>query len=351
MGDSITEGTLVEWSKKENDLLKEDDIVAKIETDKVTVDIRASEKGTLLKQLAKLQETVKIHQPLFIYTTDVSNASTSSTVVVPKVETPKQEVKQEKKQETPIVAVPKVETPKSEAPKVESGRERRVPMSRMRQKISQRLKESQNTFAMLTTFQEVDMSNLTELRAKYKDSFVKKHGIKLGFMSAFVKASTLALIDQPVVNAVIDGTDVLYRDYVDISVAVATPTGLVVPVLRNCQDMGFAQIEKSISDLGEKAKKSAITIQDMQGGTFTISNGGVFGSLMGTPIINPPQSAILGMHSIQKRAMVVNDKIEIRPMMYLALTYDHRLIDGREAVLFLVKVKELIENPSSMLLE
>lgn len=224
-------------------------------------------------------------------------------------------------------------------------------MTKIRQRISQRLKESQNTYALLTTFNEVDMTNLMQLREQHKERIEKKHGVKFGFMSAFMKASTFALMEQPVVNAVIDGNEIVYRDYVDISVAVATPNGLVVPVVRNCQDMGMIQIEKTLAELANKAKNNQIQISDMQGGTFTVSNGGVFGSMMGTPIVNPPQSAILGMHAIKKRAVVVNDKIEIRPMMYLALTYDHRLIDGREAVTFLVKVKDLIENPSSMLLE
>jgi len=254
----------------------------------------------------------------------------------------KKEIKQEVKQQTPV---------KSTVESSNGTRERRVPMSKIRQRISQRLKESQNTYALLTTFNEVDMTNLMQLREQHKDAILKKHGVKFGFMSPFLKASAFALMDQPIVNAVIEGNELVYRDYVDISVAVATPTGLVVPVIRNVQDLNFIQIEKNLAELGEKAKKNQIQISDMQGGTFTISNGGVFGSMMGTPIVNPPQSAILGMHSIKKRAVVVNDKIEIRQMMYLALTYDHRLIDGREAVLFLVKVKDLIENPSSMLLE
>jgi len=250
------------------------------------------------------------------------------------------------------IETPKVETPKVEVQKIKSqGGERRVKMSKMRMKISQRLKESQNTYAMLTTFNEVDMKNLMELRNNYKDDFLKKHNLKLGFMSAFLKASAYALQSVPSVNAVIDGTDIVYREYADISVAVATPNGLVVPVLRNVQDMSFADIERTIFNLGNKAKNNQITLEDMEGGTFTVSNGGVFGSMMGTPIINPPQSAILGMHGIQDRAVVVNNQIVIRPMMYIALTYDHRLIDGREAVTFLKTIKELVENPSKMLLE
>jgi 2-oxoglutarate dehydrogenase E2 component (dihydrolipoamide succinyltransferase) len=204
---------------------------------------------------------------------------------------------------------------------------------------------------MLTTFNEIDMSNAIEMRNQNKDAFLKQHGLKLGFMSAFVKATAYALQAQPVVNAVIDENEIIYRDYVDISVAVATPKGLVVPVLRNCEGMNYAQIEREIAALGEKARNNALAIEDMDGGTFTISNGGVFGSVFGTPIINPPQSAILGMHGIFERAVVINHKVEVRPMMYVALTYDHRLIDGREAVTFLRKIKAAVEDPRVMLLE
>uniref|UniRef100_A0A8C9XWZ3 Dihydrolipoyllysine-residue succinyltransferase component of 2-oxoglutarate dehydrogenase complex, mitochondrial n=1 Tax=Sander lucioperca TaxID=283035 RepID=A0A8C9XWZ3_SANLU len=219
--------------------------------------------------------------------------------------------------------------------------------------IAQRLKEAQNTCAMLTTFNEVDMSNITELRKTYKDAFLKKHNIKLGFMSAFVKAAAYALADQPAVNAVIDDTtkEIVYRDYVDISVAVATPKGLVVPVIRSVEGMNFTDIEKAINLLGEKARKNELAVEDMDGGTFTISNGGVFGSMFGTPIINPPQSAILGMHGIFDRPVAVGGKVEIRPMMYVALTYDHRLIDGREAVTFLRKIKSVVEDPRVLLLD
>ncbi|KAI6230194.1 hypothetical protein M3Y99_01086400 [Aphelenchoides fujianensis] len=229
--------------------------------------------------------------------------------------------------------------------------ETRVKMNRMRQRIAQRLKEAQNVNAMLTTFNEVDMSNIMGLRKKYQEAFVKKHGIKLGLMSPFIRAAALALQDQPVVNAVIEGEEMVYRNYVDISVAVATPKGLVVPVIRNVEAMGYSGIEKTLAELGAKARDGKIAIEDMQGGTFTISNGGVFGSLYGTPIINPPQSAILGMHSIVERPVAVNGEVKIRPMMYLALTYDHRLIDGREAVLFLRKIKEGVEDPATILLD
>jgi len=208
-------------------------------------------------------------------------------------------------------------------------------MSRMRMKVAENLKSSQDTYALLTTFNEIDMSGYMNLRKEYGEAFLKKHDIKLGFMSGFLKASTIALKDQPIVNAVIEGKDIVYRDFVDISVAVSTPKGLVVPVLRNCQDMQMYDFERELVNLGTKAKEGKITLEDMTGGSFTISNGGVFGSMMGTPIVNPPQSAILGMHATKLRPVVVNGKIEARPIMYVALTYDHRIIDGREAVTFL----------------
>jgi len=228
--------------------------------------------------------------------------------------------------------------------------EQRVKMSRMRLRIAQRLKDAQNTNAMLTTFNEIDMSNIMQLRKQHQEAFVKKYGIKLGFMSAFVKASAYALTSQPNVNAAIEGGEIVYRDYVDVSVAVATPKGLVVPVLRSVEGMSYLDIEKGIEALGIKAKEGSLAVEDMDGGTFTISNGGVFGSLFGTPIINPPQSAILGMHGIFPRPVALDGKVEIRPMMYVALTYDHRLIDGREAVTFLRHIKAAVEDPRILLL-
>jgi 2-oxoglutarate dehydrogenase E2 component (dihydrolipoamide succinyltransferase) len=222
-------------------------------------------------------------------------------------------------------------------------------MNRMRLKIAERLKQAQNVNAMLTTFNEIDMSYIMEFRKAHLEAFQKKYGLKLGFMSAFAKAAAYALQDQPVVNAVIDGQEIIYRDYVDISVAVATPKGLVVPVIRNVERMNFADVEMALSALGEKARKGNLAVEDMDGGTFTISNGGVFGSLLGTPIINPPQSAILGMHGIFERPIAVKGQVVIRPMMYVALTYDHRLIDGREAVFFLRKIKQAVEDPRIIL--
>ena len=229
--------------------------------------------------------------------------------------------------------------------------ETRVRMSKMRQTIARRLKEAQNTNALLTTFNEIDMGDYMDMRKEVQDAFVKKHGVKLGFMSAFMKASVQALKEQPVVNAVIDDGDMVYRDFIDISTAVSTPTGLVVPVLRNCQDFGFADFEKGLGDLALKAREGKITLEDLSGGTFTITNGGVFGSMMGTPIVNMPQSAILGMHATKVRPVVKGSQIVARPVMYVALTYDHRIIDGREAVLFLRKIKECVEDPRQILFD
>ena len=230
-------------------------------------------------------------------------------------------------------------------------REERVRMTRLRQTVARRLKEAQNTAAMLTTFNDVDMTAVMEARSRYKDLFEKKHGVRLGFMGFFVKASVLALKDLPSVNAMIDGEEIVYRDYVDVSVAVSAPQGLVVPVIRNAESMSFADIEKTIGDFGRRAKDGTLKIEEMQGGTFTISNGGVFGSLLSTPIINPPQSAVLGMHRIEERPVVRDGQVVVRPMMYLALSYDHRLIDGREAVTFLVRIKEALEDPTRLLID
>ncbi|HZC37125.1 MAG TPA: 2-oxoglutarate dehydrogenase complex dihydrolipoyllysine-residue succinyltransferase [Sphingomicrobium sp.] len=230
-------------------------------------------------------------------------------------------------------------------------KEERVRMSRLRQTIAKRLKDAQNTAAMLTTFNDVDMSAVIEARSRYKDLFEKKHGIRLGFMGFFVKACALATRDIPSVNASLEGDEIVYRDYFDVSIAVSAPKGLVVPVVRNAQAMSFAEIEKTIADFGKRAKDGTLTVEEMQGGTFTITNGGVFGSLLSTPIINPPQSAVLGMHRIEERPVAVKGEVVIRPMMYLALSYDHRLIDGREAVTFLVRVKEAIEDPTRLLID
>lgn len=375
MGDSITEGTIVDLPVAPGDYVHADDVVVVLETDKVSVDVRATEPGALVEVLGEIDDVVEVGSNLYRIDTDAvppddSASPTTKAVSAP----PPPEATPEPAAQAPpppppasTSAPPKPKPPpKQEAPPppkqqdtavpIHLGQrtERRTKMSRMRQRVAARLKDAQNTAAMLTTFQECDMGNLMEMRAEHKEEFQQKHGVKLGFMSAFVKASTAALQEIPAVNAYIDGqtNEIVYREYVDISVAVASPTGLVVPVLRNTESMTFADVERNIAQYGAKAKEGTLSLDDMAGGTFTISNGGVFGSLMGTPIINPPQSAILGMHATKMRA-VVNSKGEVvaRPMMYLALTYDHRLIDGREGVTFLKSIAEKIADPSRLLLD
>lgn len=363
LGDSISNATVGSVLKNVGDYVNEKEIVAVLETDKVSVDIRASKSGTLKTLLAKVGDELNVGQDFFVLDTSATApAGGKKEEASSKKEDAKKEEAPSKKEETSKKDEPvKKETspPKSQeaakpaAAKTGSRNETSVPLKPMRLTIAKRLKESQNTAAMLTTFNEVDMHNITNLRAKYKDEFEAAHGIKLGFMSAFVKASAQALVKSPIINAVFEMEKkcITYRDYVDISVAVSTPTGLVVPVLRDCQNMSFADIEKAIANLGKRARDKLITQEEMTGGTFTISNGGVYGSLMGTPIINAPQSAILGMHGIVKRPVAIDDQVVIRPMMYIALSYDHRLIDGKDAVLFLKDIKNAIEDPSRLLLD
>ncbi|XP_047091893.1 dihydrolipoyllysine-residue succinyltransferase component of 2-oxoglutarate dehydrogenase complex 1, mitochondrial-like [Lolium rigidum] len=359
MGESVTDGTLANFLKKPGDRVEADEVIAQIETDKVTIDVSSPEAGVIEKFTASEGDTVT---PGTIIATISKSAAPSEAHAAPSKETSQKETPPPPPPEKPKVEekTPKVESVKKQASKLASPsepqlppkeRERRVSMPRLRKRIANRLKDSQNTFALLTTFNEVDMTNLMKLRSDYKDEFVKKHGVKLGLMSCFVKAAVSALQNQPIVNAVIDGDDIIYRDYIDISVAVGTSKGLVVPVIRDTEGMNFADIEKGINGLAKKATEGALSIDEMAGGTFTISNGGVYGSLISTPIINPPQSAILGMHSIVQRPVVVNGDILARPMMYLALTYDHRLIDGREAVLFLRRIKDVVEDPRRLLLD
>ena len=365
---SNVRGTVVDLPVAPGDTVQADDVVVVLETDKVSVDVRAPEAGALVEILAEVDDVMEVGAPLFRIDTDVkveakaAPEATPEPAAAPAAEAPKAE--------TPAPAAapaaPKAAAPPpppskpsgppiAEAPAFLGARtERRTKMSRMRQRVAARLKEAQNTAAMLTTFQECDMGAFMELRSRHKDAFEKKHGVRLGFMSVFVKAATEALVEIPSVNAYIDdeAKEVVYREFVDISVAVASPTGLVVPVLRNTETMNFADVEKNIAMYAQKAKEGALSLDDMTGGTFTISNGGVFGSLMGTPIINPPQSAILGMHATKMRA-VVNEKGDVvaRPMMYLALTYDHRLIDGREGVTFLKSIADKISDPTRLILD
>ncbi|CAL5058050.1 unnamed protein product [Urochloa decumbens] len=365
MGESVTDGTIANFLKKPGDRVEADEPIAQIETDKVTIDVASPEAGVIEKFIASEGDTVTpgtkvavISKSAIPNEAHVSPPEETSQKEAPppppaekdKVEEKSPKVEPVKKQE-PKLTTPPLKSSPSEPQLPPKERERRVPMPRLRKRIANRLKDSQNTFAMLTTFNEVDMTNMMKLRSDYKDKFVEKHGVKLGLMSCFVKAAVSALQNQPVVNAVIDGDDIIYRDYIDISVAVGTSKGLVVPVIRDTDRMNFADIEKGINNLAKKANSGALSIDEMAGGTFTISNGGVYGSLISTPIINPPQSSILGMHSIVQRPMVVDGKIVARPMMYLALTYDHRLVDGREAVLFLRRIKDVVEDPRRLLLD
>ncbi|KAJ5772043.1 Biotin/lipoyl attachment [Penicillium odoratum] len=366
MAESITEGTLKQFSKQIGDFVERDEEIATIETDKIDISVNAPEAGTIKEFLVSEEDTVTVGQDLIRLELGDAPAGGKKEVASEKPQEPAAEKPKEsapepvtpKETQAPKPAAPQTskETPKAETSKPSLGNreERRVKMNRMRLRIAERLKQSQNTAASLTTFNEVDMSSLMELRKLYKDDVLKKTGVKLGFMSAFSRACVLAMKEIPAVNASIEGPNggdtIVYRDYVDISVAVATEKGLVTPVVRNTETMDLVGIEQSIADLGKKARDNKLTIEDMAGGTFTISNGGVFGSLMGTPIINAPQTAVLGLHAIKDKPVAVNGKVEIRPMMYLALTYDHRLLDGREAVTFLVKVKEYIEDPRRMLL-
>merc|ERR1711973_248799 len=362
--DSISEGD-VRWEKQVGDSVAEDDVLCEIETDKTSVPVPSPAAGVIEELLVEDGATVSPGTKLLKLKLGAGGApkAKAAAAPIPTTPPPVPPMPAAPKKVTPppapmpprpsAGAAPVVRMPPADPTKAIAGTrsEHRVKMNRMRQKIASRLKEAQNTNAMLTTFNELDMSNIMQLRKENQDAFVKKHGIKMGFMSAFVKASAYALTKQPTVNAVIDGQEILYRDYVDISVAVATPKGLVVPVLRNAEGMSYADIEKGIAALGQKAKNNDLAVEDMDGGTFTISNGGVFGSLFGTPIINPPQSAILGMHGVFERPVVRNGQVVIRPMMYIALTYDHRLVDGREAVTFLRTIKSAVEDPRVMLMD
>lgn len=376
--ESVTEGD-VRWDKAVGDAVTEDEVVAEIETDKTSIQVMAPAAGVIEELLVPDGDRVTPGMPLFKLKLSDGSAPAAAPAAPAAAPTPAAPATPPPAAPSaaagpipttpppvpPVPSQPMTSTPASQlkatpapppgaaTPAAEKAprSEERVKMSRMRLRIAQRLKDAQNTCAMLTTFNEIDMSNVMEMRAKFKEPFLKKHGIKLGFMSAFLRASAFALQDQPSVNAVIDENEIVYRDYIDISVAVATPKGLVVPVIRSVETMNYADIERSLNELGEKARANALAIEDMDGGTFTISNGGVFGTMMGTPIINPPQSAILGMHGIFDRPVAISGKVEVRPMMYVALTYDHRLIDGREAALFLRKVKAAVEDPRVLLLD
>ena len=341
LGESVVEATVSKWIKKKGDYVEVDDPIVELETDKVTLEVPASITGILENTVVSEGDTVEVGALL-------------GTIIAGEKQDKKEKVSEEVEvkdveKEKPITNKLEVKSNNQVTENIRNednvNLEERIPMSRLRQAIARRLKEAQNTAAMLTTYNEVDMSALMEMRKNYQESFEKKNGVRLGYMSFFVKASIDALSEFPAVNAEIDGNDIIYKNYYNIGVAVGTSQGLVVPVLKNADKMSFGETEATIAEFGKRAKEGNLAMSDMAGGTFTISNGGVYGSLMSSPILNPPQSGILGMHKIQKRPVAIGDDIEIRPMMYLALSYDHRIIDGREAVSFLVRIKEIIEDP------
>ncbi len=402
LGESVSEATVARWLKAAGEAVAADEPLVELETDKVTVEVNAPAAGTLSEIVAEEGAEVEVGALLGRVEAGSGAAAAAPKPEAPKPEAPRAESgpgvaaggtanldhplspavrklveersldparipasgKDGRLTKTDVLnyldkdGATKAATSETKAapaaarPRADAAREERVPMSRLRRRVAERLKEAQNTAAMLTTFNEVDMTEILATRAHHKDAFEKKHGVRLGFMSFFIKAAVVALREVPAVNAEIDGTDIVYKNHYDIGVAVGGPNGLVVPVVRNCDSRSFAEIEAEITAYGKKARDGNLTMEDMAGGTFTISNGGVYGSLMSTPIINPPQSAILGMHKTQQRPVVMPDgSIQARPMMYLALSYDHRIIDGKEAVTSLVRMKECLEDPRRILLD
>ncbi len=391
MGESVTEATISKWFKKEGESVKRDEPLLELETDKVTVEVPSPADGSIESITAQAGSTVAVGALLGAIAEGKAGSAPAPKAAAPKAEAPKPAAPAPAAPKTDAPAMPSAKRISEESgiavssvagtgkdgrvtkgdmlgalasrasapapaaapsgPRHNEAREERVPMTRLRKTIALRLKESQNTAAQLTTFNEVDMTAVMGLRATYKDSFEKKHGVKMGFMGFFTKAVVAALKDLPNVNAEIEGDNIVYKNYYDIGIAVSTERGLVVPVVKGADQLSLAGIEKAISDFGLRARDNKLKLEELQGGTFSITNGGVFGSLMSTPILNSPQSGILGMHKIQPRPMAIGDKVEIRPMMYLALSYDHRIVDGREAVTFLVKVKDALEDPQRLLLE
>ena len=382
--ESITEGTLLAWHKKIGEAVARDEILVDIETDKVVLEVPAPQAGVLVEIIVNEGDTVTSQQVLAKIDTEAAAVSTAPAQAAPASEAAAPVAASNAQAGVAMPAAAKLAAEKgvdvgsiqgsgrdgrvlkedvqnaSAAPKaaapaapipVGARPEERVPMSRLRARVAERLLASQQENAILTTFNEVNMKPIMDLRAKYKEKFEKEHGVKLGFMSFFVKAAVAALKKYPVVNASVDGKDIVYHGYFDIGIAIGSPRGLVVPILRDADQMSIADIEQAIVDYAKKAKDGKIAIEDLTGGTFSITNGGTFGSMMSTPIINPPQSAILGMHATKERAVVENGQIVVRPMMYLALSYDHRIIDGREAVLTLVTIKDLLEDPARLLLD
>jgi 2-oxoglutarate dehydrogenase E2 component (dihydrolipoamide succinyltransferase) len=397
LGESVSEATVSTWFKKPGDVVAQDEMLCELETDKVSVEVPSPTAGVLVEIIAAEGSTVAANARLAVISTDAkaavaapaaAPAPVSAPAAAPSAPAPARDVEDAPAAKKAMAeagisrdavtgtgrdgrvmkddvaravaaaalvpapaAAPVAAAPRAPVSADDAAREERVKMTRLRQTIARRLKDAQNTAAMLTTYNEVDMSAIMALRNEYKDLFEKKHGVKLGFMSFFVKACCHALAEVPEVNAEIDGTDVVYKNYVHMGVAVGTPSGLVVPVVRDADQMSFAAIEKKIAELGLRARDGKLSMAEMQGGSFTISNGGVYGSLMSSPILNPPQSGILGMHKIQDRPVVVGGQIVIRPMMYLALSYDHRVVDGKGAVTFLVRVKEALEDPRRLLMD
>merc|ERR1711965_1007628 len=342
LGESVVEATVSKWIKKQGEFVEVDEPIVELETDKVTLEVPAATSGILDSLVVSEGDTVEVGSLLAIIVAGEKTGQSETSVSKQENKKIDEQISEPNKDEKNITNNIKSQV---SGESINQNLEERVPMSRLRQAIARRLKEAQNTAAMLTTYNEVDMTALMEMRNNYQDSFEKKNGVRLGYMSFFVKASIDALSQFPAVNAEIDGNEIIYKNYYNIGVAVGTSQGLVVPVLKSADKMSFGETELNIADFGKKAKDGNLGIKDMAGGTFTISNGGVYGSLMSSPILNPPQSGILGMHKIQKRPIAIGDKIEIRPMMYLALSYDHRIVDGREAVSFLVRIKEIIEDP------
>ena len=388
MGESVSEATISKWFKKVGDSVKLDEAVAELETDKVTLEVNAQAAGVLKEIIAKEGSTVQVGALLGRIEEGAAGTASApapkaapapaapapapAPATAPKAAAPASASgpaarkiadetgvnlanvqatgKDGRATKGDVLAYASSPTPAAAARTSAGPREERVKMTKLRQTIAKRLKDSQNTAAILTTFNEIDMTNVMALRNEYKDAFEKKHGIRLGFMSFFVKAAVAALKEIPEVNASIDGDELIYKRFYDIGVAVGGAQGLVVPVVRNADELSIAEIEAEIARLAQKAKDGTLAMSDMQGGTFTVSNGGVYGSLMSTPIINPPQSAILGMHKTEERPVAIKGQVVIRPMMYVAMSYDHRIIDGRESVTFLVKIKEAVEDPRRLLL-
>ena len=388
LGESVTEATVSSWFKAVGDTVAQDEMLCELETDKVSVEVPSPAAGVLSEILAPEGTTVDASAKLAVIGgavatgtapapasaassgggSDVANAPAAEKMMAEKGLSAdqvqgtgrdgrimKEDVMKAAAAPAPAPAAPAsapmAQTPRAPSPAEDASREERVKMTRLRQTIARRLKDAQNTAAILTTYNEVDMTEVMALRSEYKDLFLKKHGVKLGFMSFFTKACVHALREVPEVNAEIDGQEIVYKNFVHMGIAAGTPQGLVVPVIRDTDQMSFADIEKAIAEKGARARDGKLSMAEMQGGTFTISNGGVYGSLMSSPILNPPQSGILGMHKIQDRPMAINGEVVIRPMMYLALSYDHRIVDGKGAVTFLVRVKEALEDPRRLLMD